>query len=52
MHPVPERYHPGIRENPGTASSDLLAALGLTIIAVIDLVTSLLYGFGASAGAH
>jgi hypothetical protein len=50
MHPVPTRDHPGIRENPGSASGDLLAALGLTIVAVIDLVASLMYGFGA--GAH
>jgi hypothetical protein len=50
MHPVTTRDHPGVRDNPGSASSDLLAALGLLIIAAIDLVASLMYGFGAAAG--
>ena len=49
MHPVTTREHPGVRDTPGSASADLLSALGLTIIAAIDLIASLMYGFGVGA---
>jgi hypothetical protein len=49
MHPVPAREHAGLRETPGSAANDLLSAIGLTIVAAIDLITALLYGFSSTA---
>lgn len=49
MDPKTERNHPGIRTTAGSSADGLLAALGLTIIAVIVFAASLMYGFGVAA---
>jgi hypothetical protein len=47
MHPVPVRDHPGVRDTPGSSASDLINALFITVVAIVDLVASLMYGFAA-----
>jgi len=47
MHPVPVREHPGVRDTPGSGASDLINALFITVVGVVDLVASLMYGLNA-----
>ena len=49
MHPVPVREHAGLRDTPGSAANDLLSAIGLTVIAAIDLITSFLYAINSGS---
>lgn len=47
MHPAPVREHAGIRDTPAAAANDLINALFITVIGVIDFVASLMYGLNA-----